>query len=163
MRIPLTIAVLVVGLAACDDRPTVAGASPLPEATYMNAMADLLQLDQARRSRPSPGWAGPLPGRLSTDTAWKAIRRGESLAVLRADSAARAAVLARHGVTEAQLEATAVALAGDPKRARIVWDSIATRAQRLRTNPDSAASAGKAPAADSTPATPRPDPVSAPR
>jgi hypothetical protein len=142
VRIAFRAAVLAVSIVACRDGAP-AGERPLADEPYMNAMADLLRLDQARRSRPSPAWPGPVAGRLSTDTSWKVERRAESLQVVRADSAARAEVLARHGVTEAQLEATAVALAGAPKRARIVWDSIATRAARQRTNPDSAGAAGR--------------------
>lgn len=146
MRISLLV-VSVLGIVACDRGAT---ASRVPDATYVRVMGDLLRLDQARRSRPVPPWPGPAVGRLSTDTSWKAARQTESLKVVRADSAARAEVLARHGVTEAQLEATATALVDDTRRARTLWDSITKRAaQPLPTpsrpgapaSPDTSASA----------------------
>ena len=41
-----------------------------------------------------------------------------------ADSAARAAVLRRHGFTVPSLEAAATALARDPERAAAIWQRI---------------------------------------
>lgn len=158
MRFPTcALAALILVAGACGGR-SPAAAAPLADEAYINAMADLLRLDQARRSRPTPAWPAPAAGRLSTDTAWKAARRAESLKVVRADSAARAAVLTRHGVTEAQLEATAIALTEQTRRARLVWDSITTRAARQRAPNESA---GKAAAPAIT--TPPGGAVSAPR
>lgn len=140
-------------LVACGDS-TPSGR--LPDATYIAVMGDLLRLDQARRSRPVPPWPGPAVGRLSSDTSWKAARRGESLKVFRADSAARAEVLATHGVTEAQLEATAMALVDNTQRSRVLWDSITKRASQPLPSPARPNAPGTGTSADTGTSAPRP-------
>jgi hypothetical protein len=52
-----------------------------------------------------------------------------------ARSAARAAVLRKHGVTAEQLEDAARALADDPQRAAAVWQAIEDRAMRRDSVP----------------------------
>lgn len=122
--------VATVYAAACGDPGGSAlPASPASDAVYVAAMGDLLKLDREMRSRPRPPLPAPDIGRLSSDTSWKIQRRADSLRQVASDSAGRAAVLRRHKVTEAELEATAIVLTTNPKRAREVWEAITKRAQ----------------------------------
>lgn len=124
-----TASALVFATACADPGGSALPASPTSDAVYVAAMGDLLKLDREMRSRPRPPLPAPDIGRLSTDTAWKIQRRADSVRQVASDSAERAAVLRRHKVTEAELEATAMALTTDPKRAREVWEAITKRAQ----------------------------------
>lgn len=117
-------------LSAC--RPSARRAAPLDDATYAAVLTDLMRIELARRARPPVPTPAPVPGRLSTDTSWKVARAEDSLRTARRDSVARADVLTRHGVTVAQLEATARALSKAPARARAVWDSVTRRASGPR-------------------------------
>lgn len=124
------VAAVVAAIAAC--RPASQGPAPLDDSTYTTVMADLMRVELTRRTRQLPPPPVAVPGRLSTDTAWKSQRTEDSVRNLRRDSLARADVLRRHGVTAAQLEATARALAQAPARARAVWDSVSKRANGPR-------------------------------
>lgn len=125
-RSPILFAIgLAAAAGACSgDR----GPSGLDDRTYVTVMSDLLRFDQSRRARPRP----PLPAlsadSLAKDTTWKVARRADSLVQEAKDSASRAAILAKHGVTEMQLEATVRRLVDDTKRARALWDSVVRRA-----------------------------------
>jgi hypothetical protein len=76
-----------------------------------------------------------------------------------ARSAARAAVLRKHGVTAEQLEDAARALADDPERAAAVWQAIEDRAMRGDSAPPrpgaSPPGAIKAPSGTKAPGTTR--------
>lgn len=112
---------LVLLLAACRDRG-------LPDERFIATMVALRQL--------------PAPFDSSTRSA------ADSARALVVDSSRRAAVLARQGVTAAQMEETARALAAEPTRAQEVLAAIDAK---LAPAADSAAPAAAAPPAAGTP------------
>lgn len=133
---------LLLGLlaaAACGGARS--GPTPVADSTYVAVMGELLRLDRTRRTSPMPVRPMPPTNGTAKDSAKAdsalAAWRADSLAREVADSAARAAVLVRYGVTLETLEATARVLAGDTKRGRTMWERIQQRSSE--TPADSAA------------------------